>query len=276
LGGVPGWPVKRRRRRAWPERKYRRQAMRMPIQHQPGAPIQNGGNWMRRPRSRSDIPPGLEYLAGVDKIQAVQQIELLEIVSGWETSNKYVIMNGVGQQIYYAYEESGFCMQQCCGEQRGFIIHIVDNFGKEVMRVNREFKCCAGCGWCAIPGSCCSHMLTVEAPPGNVVNWLGERVSCCTGAYQVCDQDGKVVLDCEDPGPCTMCCGCSDKVFEIRTPTKSAIGEIRKKWAGFVQEAYTDADNFGVSYSTFPLLHTKATLIGATFLIDFAHFEDSQ
>ncbi|GMR52042.1 hypothetical protein PMAYCL1PPCAC_22237, partial [Pristionchus mayeri] len=225
------------------------------------------GNWMRRPRTRGDIPPGLEYLAGIDKIQIKQQIELLEIVSGWETSKKYVIMNGVGQQIYYAYEESGFCTQQCCGSQRGFIIHIVDIFGKEVMRINREFKCCGGCGWCAIPGSGCSHTLTVEAPPGNVVRAPFSRSVRGTGAYQVCDQDGKVVLDCEGPGPCTMCCGCDDKVFEIRTPSKWAIGEIHKKWAGFVQEALTDADNFGVSFPLDLAVRTKATLIGATFLI---------
>ena len=39
------------------------------------------------------------------------------------------------------------CMRQCCGNQRGFKIHILDNMQQEVMTVTREFKCCAGCCW---------------------------------------------------------------------------------------------------------------------------------
>ncbi|GMT27523.1 hypothetical protein PFISCL1PPCAC_18820 [Pristionchus fissidentatus] len=244
----------------------------MTIKHQPGAPINDGANWMQKPEGNNDIPPGLEYLAIVDNIQIKQKHELLEIALGWETNNKYVIMNGVGQQIYYAFEETGCCSRQCCGAQRGFIMHIVDNFGKEVMRINREFMLCAGCGCCAVPGSCCSHRLTVEAPPGNVIGTVNQRVSCCTGAYQVCDADGNAVLDCEGPGPCIMC-GCGDKVFEVRTNSGAEIGAIRKKWAGFLQETFTDSDNFGVNFPIDLSVRTKATLIGATFLIDFMHFE---
>ena len=39
---------------------------------------------------------------------------------------------------------------------------------KEVIRVNREFKCCAGCCWCANVG-CCQMIITVEAPIGVVI-----------------------------------------------------------------------------------------------------------
>lgn len=43
-----------------------------------------------------------------------------------------------------------------------------------------------------------------------------------------------------------------------------------------MKEAYTDADNFGV---TFPLdldVKMKATLLGAVFLLDFMFFEQPQ
>ncbi len=43
------------------------------------------------------------------------------------------------------------------------------------MRVSREFKCCAGCCWCA--GCCtgCSHELLVEAPVGNVIGYVKQK-----------------------------------------------------------------------------------------------------
>ncbi len=45
------------------------------------------------------------------------------------------------------------------------------------------------------------------------------------------------------------------------------VGKISKQWSGLVKEAFTDTDNFGI---TFPLdldVKMKATLLGAIFLI---------
>ncbi|KAF8373993.1 hypothetical protein PRIPAC_80422 [Pristionchus pacificus] len=125
---------------------------------QPGA--ETGSDWMPKPPSISDVPEGLEYLGLVDQILIKQKREMMEIVFGWERNNRYFIMNGVGQQIYYAYETSDACSRQCCKQQRAFIIHIVDNFNREVMRISREFNCCAGCfPCCAEPGTNCAHMM---------------------------------------------------------------------------------------------------------------------
>jgi len=67
-------------------------------------------------------------------------------------------------------------MRICCGNQRGFQIFILDNFQNQVMRISREFKCCAGCCWCA---GCCDHCafeLTIEAPVGQVVGYVKQRL----------------------------------------------------------------------------------------------------
>ncbi len=53
------------------------------------------------------------------------------------------------------------------------------------------------------------------------------------------------------------------------------VGEICKLWSGFVKEAFTDADNFGVTFPPNLDVRIKATLLGAVFLIDFMFFEDS-
>lgn len=45
------------------------------------------------------------------------------------------------------------------------------------------------------------------------------------------------------------------------------IGEISKKWTGFVQEAFTDTDVFGISFPMDLDVRMKAILVGACMLI---------
>jgi uncharacterized protein YxjI len=53
------------------------------------------------------------------------------------------------------------------------------------------------------------------------------------------------------------------------------IGKITKEWSGLLKEAFTDADNFGVSFPAEMAVEHKAVFLGAVFLIDFVHFEKS-
>jgi len=53
------------------------------------------------------------------------------------------------------------------------------------------------------------------------------------------------------------------------------LGKITKKWSGLVKESFTDADNFGITFPEGIDLSQKAVLLGAVFLIDFIHFENS-
>ena len=78
----------------------------------------------------------------------------------------------------------------------------------------------------------------------------------------------------EGPFCAVSCCG--DVNFEIKTKDDASVGKITKQWSGFAKEAFTDADNFGI---TFPLdldVKVKAVLVGAVFLIDFMFFEQAQ
>lgn len=53
------------------------------------------------PRS---VPRGLEYLTVVDQLAIRQKVELLEAFTGWETNNKYGVINSAGQSVYLAVE----------------------------------------------------------------------------------------------------------------------------------------------------------------------------
>jgi len=247
----------------------------MPQITQPGGrpPLQ----FMAAPAAIPGIPSGLEYLTQIDQLLVHQQVEIFELFTGFETANKYQVKNTLGQQVYFAGEESDVCMRQCCGPQRGFTMHITNNFGQEVIRVVREFKCCAGYNCCACCG-CCAMEIRVEAPVGQIIGFVRQQQSCLAPKYHILDAQQQTVLTLE--GPMCICQGpcCTwDQEFKVRSMDGShEVGKISKQWSGFAKEYFTDADNFGVSFPIDLDVRVKATLLGAVFLIDFMFFEQKQ
>uniref|UniRef100_F7A786 Phospholipid scramblase n=2 Tax=Ciona intestinalis TaxID=7719 RepID=F7A786_CIOIN len=231
--------------------------------------------WMQAPQSIPGCPPGLEYLTQLDQLLVHQKVELFEVLTNIETQNRFVVKNALGQQCYYAYEESDFCMRVCCGPHRGFMMHIVDNAGNEVIRMNREFKCCAGCCWCA-NSDCCSYSINVESPVGTPLGTIRQSQSCWVPMYEILDANEQKVFDIE--GPCCVCpgpCCTCDFPFEIKSNSVS-IGSVTKQYSGFAKEMVTNATNFSVTFPKDLDVKMKAVLLGATFLIDMMFFEQNQ
>lgn len=239
------------------------------------APPGQQQQWMQMPQGVPNCPPGLEYLAVLDQVLVHQQVELFEAFTGIETKNKFVLKNSLGQQCFFAYEESDLCMRLCCGPARGLMMHIVDNTGKEVLRVNRPFKCCAGCCWCANT-ECCSFDIEIEAPAGNKIGSVHQMGSCWRPWYEIRDANGDAIFNIKGPCcPCSgVCCTC-DYPFEILPVHGSGepIGRITKQYSGFTKEAFTDATNFSVTFPKDLDVKMKGVLLGATFLIDIMFFE---
>ncbi|XP_072175065.1 phospholipid scramblase 1-like [Diadema setosum] len=230
--------------------------------------------WMDRPEGADNCPPGLEYLLQIDQLLVHQLVEVFEAVTGIQMKNKYAVKNSLGQQIYFAFEESSFCHRCCCGAFRGFVLHIVDNMGKEVIKITRPFQCCAGCCWCA-NSDVCAYRIQVEAPPGNVIGYARQSRSWWYPHMDIMDADMNPVLKVR--GPCCFCqaiCCQGDLDFRLKsTDLQTDLGVIAKQWPGCFKECCTRADNFAI---TFPLdldVKAKATVLGAMFLLEFMFFE---
>uniref|UniRef100_A0A668AMR6 Phospholipid scramblase n=1 Tax=Myripristis murdjan TaxID=586833 RepID=A0A668AMR6_9TELE len=180
-------------------------------------------------------PPGLEYLTQVDQLLIHQSASLAEMATDWEMNNVYAVKNSLGQQVFVATEKNNILTLQCCGPSRPFTIHLHNNLGQEVLTLRRPLKC----------------------------------MFCC---FPCCLQEREPQLKIK--GPWCLCECVSDVVFQVTSLDGSAVlGQISKQWAGVLQECFTDADNFGV---TFPMdldVKVKAVILGACFLIDFMFFE---
>ncbi|EFB28953.1 hypothetical protein PANDA_007809, partial [Ailuropoda melanoleuca] len=229
-----------------------------PVYNQPGGPA--GVPWMPAPPPPLDCPPGLEYLSQIDQILVHQQIELLEALTGFETNNKYEIKNSFGQRIYFATEDTDFCTRNCCGDSRPFTMRILDNMGREVITLERPLKC----DCCCCP--CCLQEVTIYAPPGVPIGYVIQTWDPCLARFTIQNERREDVL--KIIAPCLLCSCCSDVDFEIKSlDEENVVGKISKQWTGFVREAFTDADNFGIQFPLDLDVKMKAVMLGACFLI---------
>jgi len=202
----------------------------------------------------------------IDQLLVHQQVELLEAFTGFETNNKYVVKNSMGQKVYFAAEDTDCCTRNCCGPSRPFDMKILDNSGNEVMHLYRPLRC-QSC-WCC----CCLQELEVSSPPGTVIGYVIQDWSICAPKFSVQNAARDTVLKIEGP-ICTFSM-CGDVEFKVLSKDGgNEVGRISKQWTGLAKELFTDADNFGI---TFPMdldVSMKAVMLGACFLIDFMFFE---
>lgn len=235
------------------------------IPNQPGKPV---AQWMPIPPPPPDCPPGLEYLSQIDQLLVHQQIELLEILTGFETNNKYEIKNSMGQRVYFAAEENDCCTRNCCGPGRPFTIKIIDNTGREVITLSRPCRCSS----CLCP--CCLQELEVQAPAGVTIGYVVQNWHPCLPKFSIQNERREDIL--KIIGPCVVCSCCSDIEFEVKSNDEiSTVGRITKQWTGFVKETFTDADNFGIQFPMDLSVKMKAVMLGACFLVDYMFFEQN-
>ncbi|XP_010623571.1 phospholipid scramblase 1 [Fukomys damarensis] len=229
-------------------------------------PAPPGIHWMPMLPPSLNCPPGLEYLSQIDLALVHQRIELLEILIGIETNNKYEIKNRLGQKVYLAVEDTNILIQNFCGKYRPFTLRILDNLGREVITMERPLRC----NLCCFP--CCLQEVKIQAPPGVPIGYVIQKWDLFKQKFTVQNEERKDIL--KIVGICVTWTFCSDIDFKITSlDEKSVVGKISKHWAGFIREIFTDADNFGTQFPADLDVKMKAVMLGACFLIDFIYFE---
>ncbi|KAF7386806.1 hypothetical protein HZH66_011258 [Vespula vulgaris] len=229
----------------------------------PYAPQVPQGGW---PIPNMICPPGLEYLMGLDHLFVKQKFEMLEVVTGWETRNKYNVMNIRGEQVYYVCEQSNCCSRFCCGTYRSCEFKVFDGIRREILHMIRPLRCNS----CCCP--CCLQELEVYS--GGIL--LGSVVQDWTlfrPWFSILNANGDTVLKIKGP----LLRFCVEVDFKVKSADGTqGVGMISKHWSGITREYFTDTDNFGISFPIDLDVKIKAVLLGACLLIDFMYFETSK
>ena len=202
----------------------------------------------------------MNALASVETLVVSQKKEWGEILSGFETRNRYVILSEVGDERYFAAEEKGSLLLRLFLKAfRPFTIVVTRTDGGVVLRLERPFRFYF-------------HKIDVRDAQGKLLGTIEREFSVLRRLYRVSDATGNAT--CQLYGPLLR-----PWTFQIRERLggiERESGKISKKWSGVLKEAFTAADNFAVQMPPGKSVEAKSVLLGAVFLIDFIHFERSR
>jgi uncharacterized protein YxjI len=201
---------------------------------------------------------GLENLAQANSLIIRQQKEWGEILTGFETKNKYEVVDHFNNPLLEVQEEGGSALTTITRlflkALRPFTMHLFSPQGAGLFKLTRPFRFYF-------------HELDVSQSNGAPLGKIKRRFAILRRIYSVVDRNGNEIFELFGPllHPWT---------FQIKKGGQE-LGKITKKWSGLVKESFTDADNFGITFPNGIDLSQKAVLLGAVFLIDFIHFENS-
>jgi uncharacterized protein YxjI len=201
---------------------------------------------------------GLENLEQANALIVRQQKEWGEILTGFETKNKYEVLDHFSNPLFEVQEEGGSALTAITRiflkALRPFTMHLFSTQGDGLFKLTRPFRFYF-------------HELDVCQSNGAPLGKIKRRFALLRRIYSVVDHNGNEIFELFGPllHPWT---------FQIKKGGQE-LGKITKKWSGLVKESFTDADNFGITFPTGINLSQKSVLLGAVFLIDFIHFENS-
>jgi len=203
--------------------------------------------WAAKP-SPGQCIPGLEYFTGRPQMHLKQKIDVLEMVVGWEQTNKFRITDPkTGEVIGMFKEQSGACSRQCCKNMRGFTAQVVDSQGEVIFKMERPFKCSFCGGFCCQcdPDSCCASQQiyvygrngenlgsVIQQKGAHGLGWLG---CCCCVDWNISVKDNKG-LDryVMRNDLCSLQCGFDDKLLPILDSSGSSSVGARNLQSEFI------------------------------------------
>ena len=201
----------------------------------------------------------LQEIAGESSIVIKQRKEMFEML-GFETRNKYEILNSSGATLGFAAEQQkgllGTLLRQVVGHWRSFAVHIFDSNRQEQFVANHPFRFYF-------------QRLEVSDMQGNSLGYLERQFSILTKKFLVHDETSRISSE--------MASG----LFKIWTfPFKRDgrdIAKISKKWGGAMTELFLDSDTFLLEFLDPALTpKEKAVLLCSAIFIDLLYFENNQ
>jgi uncharacterized protein YxjI len=189
------------------------------------------------------------------EIMIVQKRELAELF-GIETRNKYSIEVNGAPFAFAAEQGKGglaFLARMFFGHWRQFEIHFFDNARQLVLRAVHPFRFLF-------------QRLEVSTAQGRVIGAIQQRWAIFSKRFDVTDGSGRLLLSVSSPlwRPWT---------FAFQRDGRE-LARVEKKWAGLLQEAFTDADRFRIAFESPELgLDERSLVLAAGIFIDLQYFE---
>jgi uncharacterized protein YxjI len=176
---------------------------------------------------------------------------------GFETRNKYKVLDGEHQVMYVAEQQKGilgFLFRQWFGHWRPYDLHFFDENRTQVMTAEHPF-------------GFFFQKLFVYDSGGDLIGSLHQRFSLFRRSFDVQNAQGKVIMEVR-----------TGVVFFTKWNFPFMRGglevaNVTKKFSGLFTELITDRDNFAVKFNGQLSLPERSLVVAAAVFIDLLYFE---
>lgn len=191
------------------------------------------------------------------KLIVVNQLNEPIEIFGFETKNKYEILDSEKNQIGFAAEVEdgsfGFIQRQIFGHWRTFEIHFYDQMQKTCLIARHPFRFWLQC-------------LEVETLKGEPLGVIQQQFSLFSRKFVVTNFKGQIVFQVSSP------------LWRLWTFAFESGGRekayVKKRWSGALSEMFTDRDNFGIEFADSRLpLRDRLLVLAAAVFVDLQYFE---
>jgi hypothetical protein len=202
-----------------------------------------------------------QFLSGHPQLFIRQKKEWAEILTDWETSNRYTVMDAEQSEIGFIAEKSGgfaaFLKRMFLRSHRPFEIHVFDHAGKVLLTLTRGFFFFFS-------------DLEILGPNSKLLGNVRRRFGVLYKKYDLVDEYGHTFARIEGPRWRLW----TFPVTDVNGPNRATIA---KKWGGALREIFSDADTFMIDFENSQWTDPQRTVIfAAAISIDFDFFEDNQ
>ena len=216
----------------------------------------------------------ISLLQNSKSVKIKQEIELLELLTGCESKNRYDIYcqnNNQSIYLFRAKEKSGWCVRNfCSGRDRSFKMELKLPDQTNFANLDRPFKCTCFC--LARP-----EMMN-KYSNGQKFGRVKEPFACCSPVFETYDEkDGsKFVLNiecCQRGFCCPKCYELTGKIYKHGN-LDTEVGSFTKQ-VNCCQEMFTDANTFIINFPVDCTVEDKLNLIATVLLVDYRYYEES-
>jgi uncharacterized protein YxjI len=193
-----------------------------------------------------------DLFEGAATVAVSQKKEWLEILTDIENRNRFTIDFDGRDGVLLASEEGGGWKRFLLGSMRPYTLLIQTREKKPVLRMHAPFR------WI-------HREITVMDATGKPLGTVRKRFTIPHTRYDVFDTRGGRIFEIARGFVKAW-------TFTIRRDGQD-VAVISKRWSGLGREVFTDADRFQLHFPGISDPTERKILLGALFLIDFAHFE---
>ena len=236
----------------------------------------------------------MDALKKVKSVFVKQTIEWVDMISGYETPNRYQVYyknpdDKKYTMLFSGKEMSGYFFRNCCvGETRPFIMNLkhVSNNRRNLTDFTRDNFASFSKPF-QLSGCFCSVKMSSKYFQGLPFGSIIQEWSLCDPVIKVLNTSGEIVYTVT-----TDCCKCSyffrgscgmfkPVTFYIFSgkygnskKSNLASGKIEKNIMG-IQSFISDSDNFEILFPPEATEEDKMNLIGVGLMIDYIYFEEN-